>query len=74
MDLMFYGSQWRKITRQEEGIVPFNVPAAAAAAHVAVFENMPNVLLAAGPLVKGGCYTLFLAHHKRKLLTRRREK
>ena len=37
-----------KITQQAEGIVPFNVPIAAA--HVDVFENMPNVLLAAGPL------------------------
>ena len=30
--------------------------ATAAAAHVAVFKNMPNALLAAGPLVKAGCY------------------
>ena len=42
-----------KITQQAECIVPFDVPAAAA--HVAVFENMPNVLLAAGPLIKAGC-------------------
>ena len=46
-----------KITQIEEGIVPlFDVPAAAAA-HVAVFKNMPNALLTAGPLVKAGCYT-----------------
>ena len=43
-----------KIKQIEEGIVPFDVPAAAA--HVAVFKNMPNALLAAGPLVKAGCY------------------
>ena len=46
------------ITQQEEGIVSFNVPAAAAA-HVAVFENMPNVILAAGPLVKAGWYIIY---------------
>ena len=39
-----------KITQQEGVIVPFNVPVAAT--NVAVFENMPNALLAAGPLVK----------------------
>jgi len=39
-----------KITQTAEGIVPFNVPAAAA--HVAVFKNIPTALLAAGPLVK----------------------
>jgi len=43
-----------KIKQIEEGIVPFDVPAVAA--HIAVFKNMPNVLLAAGPLVKTGCY------------------
>jgi len=42
------------IKQIKEGIVPFDVPAAAA--HVAVFKNMPNALLAAGPLVKAGCY------------------
>ena len=47
-----------KITQTAEGTVPFNAPAAAAAAHVAVFENMPNALLAAGPLVKAGCYII----------------
>ena len=44
------------ITQQEEGIVPINVPAAAS--RVAVFENMPNALLAAGPLVKARCYII----------------
>jgi len=43
-----------KIKQEEEDIVPFNV--LAAAARVVVFENMPNALLAAGPLVKAGCY------------------
>ena len=43
-----------KITQIEEGIVPFDVPTAAA--HVADFKNMSNALLAAGPLVKAGCY------------------
>ena len=43
-----------KITQIEEGIVPFGVPAAAA--QVAVFETMPNALLAAGPLVKARCF------------------
>ena len=41
-----------KITQTAAGIVPFNVPAAAA--HVAVFKNIPTALLAAGPLVKSG--------------------
>ena len=46
-----------KITQQEEGIVPFNVPTAAA--HVAEFEKMPNaLLLAAGLLEKAGCYII----------------
>ena len=45
-----------KITQQEEGLVPFSVPAAGT--HVAVFENMPNALLAAGLLVKAGCYII----------------
>ena len=44
-----------KITQTAEGIVPFNVPAAA---HVAVFKKTSNVLLAAGPLVKAGCYII----------------
>ena len=44
------------IAQQEEGIIPFHI--SAAAAHVAVFENMPNALLAAGPLVKAGCYII----------------
>ena len=44
----------KKNKKNEEGIVPFDVPAAAA--HVAVFKNVPNALLAAGPLVKAGCY------------------
>ena len=47
----------KKRTQIEEGIVLFDVPAAAAA-HVAVFKNMPNALLAAGPLVKAGCYII----------------
>ena len=42
-----------KITQQAEGRVPFNVPDTAAP--VAVFDHMPNALLAAGPLVKAGC-------------------
>ena len=45
-----------KIKQQEEGLVPFDVPAAAA--HVAVFKNIPNALLAAAPLVKAGCYII----------------
>ena len=40
-------------TQQGEGIVPINVPPTAA--HVAVFDHMPNALLTAGPLVKAGC-------------------
>ena len=45
-----------KIKQIEEGIVPCDVPVAAA--HVAVCINMPNALLAAGPLVKAGCYII----------------
>ena len=60
-----------KITQQEEGIVPFNVPTTAA--NVTIFDKMPNALLATGPLVKAGC-TLFLTHHKQKALTRKQEK
>ena len=45
-----------KITQQAEGRVPFNVPDTAAS--VAVFDHMPNALLAAGPLVKAGCYII----------------
>ena len=43
-----------KITQIEEGLALFNIPTAAA--HVAVFKNIRNALLAAGPIVNAGCY------------------
>ena len=45
-----------KIMQQEEGIIPFNVPTTAV--NVTIFDKMPNALLAAGPLVKVGCYII----------------
>ena len=60
-----------KITQIEEGIVPFDVPTGAA--HVAVFKNMSNALLAAGPLIKAGCY-IVLDTPQAKVIDKKTEK
>ena len=44
------------MTQIEGGNISFNFPAAAS--KVAIFENMPQVLLGCGPLVKAGCYII----------------